>query len=161
LSGRELSYIGLSDFTAWEKGWQEYVLRLANEPLYLFSENSYSRKDFLELEIQKQAAMLADIGIHAKSWSSQEAEEFLRKNTSSSTDEVEKFMLEIFADPGSYTATIYGADQFSKLVADAQVRYPNKLTFKSFHSICFEHGPLPWNLLKRLVNVYGTANLER
>lgn len=161
LSDRELSYIRLSDYPAWEKGWQTYVLRLANEPLYLFSENPYSRKDYLELQIKNQAAMLAEIGIHLKSWSSQEAEAFLRKNSFSSSSEVEELMLQIFADPGSYTAAIYGANQFSKLLEEAQVRFPNKLTFKSFHSICFAHGPLPWNLLKRLVNVYGTANMER
>ncbi|MEM8887786.1 MAG: DUF885 family protein [Bacteroidota bacterium] len=161
LSDTEVSYIDLLDYPAWEKGWQEYVLRLANEPLYLFSENPYSRKDYLELQILQQAAMLADIGIHHKSWSSKEAEDFLRKNAFSSTSDLEEVLLQIFADPGFYTATTYGADQFSKLMAEAQVRYPNKLTFKSFHSICFAHGPLPWNLLKRLVNVYGTANLER
>lgn len=161
LSNTDLSYIDLLNYPAWEKGWQEYVLRLANEPLYLFSENPYSRKDYLELQIQQQAAMLVDIGIHNKSWSSKEAEDFLRKNSFSSASVVEEVMLQIFADPGSYTAAIYGANQFSKLMAKAQVRFPNKLTFKSFHSICFAHGPMPWNLLKRLVNVYGTANLER
>ncbi|MEL6254974.1 MAG: DUF885 family protein [Bacteroidota bacterium] len=161
LSNTKLSYIGLSDYPAWEKGWQEYVLRLANEPLYLFSENPYSRKDYLELQIQNQAAMLAEIGIYTKSWTSEEAEDFLRKNSFSNTSVVEEVLLQIFADPGFYTATIYGANQFSKLFGEAQVRFPNKLTFKSFHSICFAHGPLPWNLLKRLVNVYGTANLER
>ncbi|MEM6802325.1 MAG: DUF885 family protein [Bacteroidota bacterium] len=151
LSKTQNFLLSAESFPAWQLGWQEYVMRLAQEPLYLFAEKLWTQRDYQAERLKVLLKYLLDIGIHHKGWTTEEAIDFLKKHQSLSETEIEKALLETYSEPGRLTASWIGAEAFQKLYKQGLQKANGKFNYKTFHQTCFNHGPLPWNLFQRLI----------
>lgn len=151
LSKQENSLLHAESFPAWQLGWQEYVMRLAHEPLYLFSEKMWTQRDYQAGRIKVLLALLVDLGIHHKGWTTKAATDFLEKENLMQPKEIQKILLESYSEPGRLPGSWLGASAFQGLYEDGLKRGVGKFNYKTFHQTCFNHGPLPWNLFQRLM----------
>lgn len=157
----EASYISPDGFLAWKLGWQNYVLRLANQPLYLFAADNEVKLAYLKGQVELVAQMMLDLGLHAKNWSTQEAQQFLEKNMSLTRSERENLLRKSYSNPGALVAPWFGAREFQRLANYTQVRFAPQITIKTFHEKCLKNGPLPWVLLRQSIGLYENRNLAR
>lgn len=160
-NNKEASYISPDGFLAWRAGWENYALRLADQPLYFFSAEVDMKIQFLQGQAKLITQMLLDIGLHHKNWSPEEVDNFVQTYSPKLISDLDHLLVQSYSNPGALVAPWVGAQEFQRLANYTQERFEGKITVKDFHEISTKNGPLPWFLLQKCIPLYENRSMAR
>jgi uncharacterized protein (DUF885 family) len=138
-------------YTAYTEGWALYAERLAAE-IGMYKDDPWGDLGRLQLELLRAARLVVDTGLHAKSWSREQAIDYMVSTTGMAaadvTSEVERYM----ALPGQACAYKVGELKILELREKAETALGTKFNLKDFHAVVLENGGVPLTVLEQLVD---------
>jgi uncharacterized protein (DUF885 family) len=138
-------------YTAYIEGWALYAEYLAKE-MGLYENDPYGDLGRLQAEIFRAARLVVDTGLHAKGWTRQRAVDYMAGATgiavSDVSTEVERYMVM----PGQALAYKIGMKAMLDERVKAEKALGAKFDIKGFHDELLSHGPLPLNLLPKVID---------
>ena len=141
----------LTLYSAYAEGWALYAEQLAAE-IGMYRNDPWGNLGRLQAELLRAARLVVDTGIHAQSWSREQAISYMVATTGMSeaevTSEVERYM----AMPGQACAYKVGELKILQLRERAKAALGAKFSLKDFHTVILENGGMPLTLLEQLVN---------
>lgn len=139
-------YRRLAGFSAYSEGWGLYAERLADE-MGFYDDDPFGRIGYLQSFLFRAARLVVDTGLHAKSWSREEAIRYMTATAAEpenrATREIERYC----AAPGQACAYKLGEIEIARLRAEAE-RRPG-FSLKGFHDRVVMSGPMPMTVLAR------------
>ena len=137
-------YRRLAGFSAYSEGWGLYAERLADE-MGFYDDDPFGRIGYLQSFLFRAARLVVDTGLHAKSWSREEAIRYMTATAAEpenrATREIERYC----AAPGQACAYKLGEIEIARLRAEAE-RRPD-FSLKGFHDRVVMSGPMPMTVL--------------
>ena len=138
-------------YTAYAEGWALYAEELAAE-IGMYKDDPWGDLGRLQAELLRAARLVVDTGLHAKSWSREQAIDYMVSTTGMAqgdvTSEVERYM----ALPGQACAYKVGELKILELREKAKAALGPKFNLKDFHAVVLENGGVPLTLLEQLVD---------
>ncbi|MFC8277080.1 DUF885 domain-containing protein [Streptomyces sp. NPDC057271] len=139
----------LADINAFIEGWALYSERLADE-MGLYSDD-VARLGMIALDSMRAARLVVDTGLHAKGWSRARAVTYLRENTPLSMHEIDGEVDRYVAYPGQALSYMVGRLEIQRIRASAEQRLGERFDIRAFHDVVLCNGPLPLNVLSKVV----------
>lgn len=136
-----------TDFTAYVEGWALYCERLADE-MGLYT-TDMDRLGMLSNQALRASRLVVDTGIHAMSWSRQQAIDFMLQNTPLSKEEIATEVDRYTVWPGQALAYKVGQREITALRREQEKRLGAAFDIKAFHDAVLKNGPLPLPVLRR------------
>ena len=149
---RRFNYYG-----AYIEGWGLYAESLGKE-LGLFHD-PHQYLGHLTFELLRAARLVADVGIHDRGWSREEAGRYLSEHAFGyGYFEINRYI----SMPAQALSYKIGQLKISELREKAQKKLGDRFDVRAFHQAVLEDGPLPLDLLeKKVVNAdFGMRNAE-
>lgn len=126
---------------AFSEGWALYCERLGVEMgMY---ETPYDRFGMLSYQRWRAARLVVDTGLHAKGWSREQAQAYLRDNTALSEHEIEFEVDRYIARPGQALAYYLGERAIMQAREKAQHALGAKFNLRAFHDTILELSAAP------------------
>jgi uncharacterized protein (DUF885 family) len=141
--------------TAYSDGWASYAETLGPD-LGLYGD-TYSRLGALSMEIWRAARLVVDTGLHSRSWSREQAMDYLRANTLLGEADVATEVDRYIAWPGRALACRVGELKILELRQRAAQRLGRGFDIREFHSQMLSGGALPLPVLERRFDRWLTA----
>jgi uncharacterized protein (DUF885 family) len=136
--------------SAYGEGWALYCEKLGLEMgLY---ETPYDRFGMLSYQMWRAARLVVDTGIHAKGWTREQAQTFLRDNTALSTHEIETEVDRYIAWPGQADSYYLGELAIVRARARAEKALGPKFNMRAFHDAVLELGSVPLSVIDRRID---------
>ncbi len=136
--------------SAYGEGWALYTEYLGTE-LGLYTD-LYQYFGMLSSELHRALRLVADVGIHTKGWTREQAIEYFVKNSpkprASAESEVERYM----ALPGQALSYKIGQIKIIELRKKAEKELGDKFDIKEFHNVVLEPGCIPLQLLEERID---------
>ena len=137
-------------YTAYVEGWAVYAEALGREiGLY---DDPYSLFGHLQWRAFRAARLVVDTGIHSLGWSRQQAIDFMVERTGMDrgfvTSEVDRYV----SDPGQALGYMIGALKIAQLRERAKAKLGDRFDLRRFHNTVIDNGPLPLDVLDKLVD---------
>jgi uncharacterized protein (DUF885 family) len=136
--------------SAFREGWAIYATQLAYEQ-GLFSSDA-ARTAWLYARANGRAFAVAEIGMHLKGWSRQQAIDFLSKYRVSTSDEIESEVDRSIAVPAGALAYSLGSQQIFDLREHAGQALGSKFDLREFHDRVLEYGPVTLPMLREMID---------
>ncbi len=136
--------------TAYGEGWALYTEYLGKE--MGFYQDPYSDYGRLTMELWRAARLVVDTGLHAKRWTRQQAIDYLIENTPADVREAERAINRYMVMPGQATAYKIGMIKIQELRAKAKSELGSAYDQRAFHDVILENGPVPLDVLERIVD---------
>jgi uncharacterized protein (DUF885 family) len=140
------------DYTAYTEGWGLYCEWLPKE--IGFYKDPYQDFGRLAMELWRACRLVADVGIHQKQWTREQAIQFYKDNTPASEAECRKMVERHIVMPGQATAYKIGQMKILELRAFAQNTLGDQFDIREFHDVVLKNGALPLNVLKAIVDAW-------
>jgi len=138
-------------YTAYAEGWALYAEQLAAE-IGMYKDDPWGDLGRLQAELLRAARLVVDTGLHALSWSREQAIDYMVNTTGIAvgdvTSEVERYM----AAPGQACAYKVGQLKILALRQKARAALGARFDLKDFHAVVLENGGVPLTLLEQLVD---------
>jgi uncharacterized protein (DUF885 family) len=141
--------------TAYAEGWGLYSESLGPE-LGMFTD-PYQLFGHLDMEMLRAVRLVVDTGMHALSWTRQQAIDYMLGNTSMAQHDVEVEIDRYIAWPGQACAYKTGELRIRALRDEAVRRQGNGFDVKAFHEQVLDTGGLPLAVLERKVRSWCCA----
>lgn len=159
-----------ADYTAFVEGWGLYSERLGMEVGDLDQQEPDAKKpvaaagkrtmyadpydDFgrLSYEMWRATRLVVDTGIHAKTWTRQQAIDYMLANTSLSPLNIEREVDRYIAWPGQACAYKIGQLKISELRARAEQSLGDKFDLRAFHDAILGSGAIPLPTLEAKID---------
>ncbi|GGB26724.1 hypothetical protein GCM10011380_15370 [Sphingomonas metalli] len=138
---------GLPDYrretyiSAYGEGWALYSEALG-EDMGLYH-TPYERFGMLSYQMWRAARLVVDTGLHAKGWSREQAQAFLRDNTALSNHEITTEVDRYIAWPGQALSYYMGELAFLDGRAKAEKALGAKFDIRAFHDAMLSLGSVP------------------
>ena len=155
----------LSDFrsklgiTAFGEGWGLYAEQLGKDAG--LEEDPYEEFGRLTYEIWRAVRLVVDSGVHALSWSRQQAISYMAENTGfklgPATAEVDRHITEA----GQGLAYTPGMLKIREVRQKAEERLGRAFDLRQFHDAVLRNGALPLDLMQREVEAWLEAEAAR
>jgi len=142
-------------YTAYIEGWGLYSEYIPKE--FGFYKDPYSDFGRLAMELWRSCRLVADVGIHSKKWTREEAIKFYKDNTPNPEGDCIKMVERHFVMPGQATAYKIGMLKIVELKNKASKLMGNRFDIKKFHDVILKDGAVPLNILEENVNNYIKA----
>jgi uncharacterized protein (DUF885 family) len=146
--------------TAFSEGWAAYAERLSWE-MGLYDKDPYGNVGRLVCELIAAARLVADVGIHAKHWTREEAQIYLDDTIGAAPGtfslEVDRIVVTPAQAVGSDVAMLALLDMRER----AKTALGDRFDLKAFHNAVIGHGNLPVSILSHVVDDYVAAELSR
>jgi uncharacterized protein (DUF885 family) len=142
-------------YTAHVEGWGLYAERVPKE-IGLYAD-PYSDFGRLSAELWRACRLVVDTGIHDQRWTRDRAIDYLVKNTPSSVDEATRAIERYIVMPGQATAYKIGMLKILELRQEAKDALGPRFDIREFHDLILANGPVPLDMLERLVSEWITA----
>lgn len=138
-------------YPAYAEGWALYAERLAAE-IGMYKNDPLGDLGRLQAEMFRAVRLVVDTGMHAKSWTREEAIQYMVENTGMDegavTTEIERYM----GLPGQACAYKVGQLKILELREKAKQKLGAKFNLKEFHRVVLGSGAVPLTVLERLVD---------
>lgn len=142
---RRNSYI-----SAYGEGWALYCERLGDE--MGFYQTPYERFGMLSYQAWRAARLVVDTGVHAKGWSREQAQAYLRDNTALSEQEVKTEVDRYIGWPGQALSYYIGQLTIQRARAKAERALGAKFEIRAFHDAVLSLGSVPMPVLEARVD---------
>jgi uncharacterized protein (DUF885 family) len=141
--------------TAYVEGWALYS-ELVPKEIGLY-EDPYSDFGRLSAELWRACRLVVDTGIHDQRWTRERAIDYLVANTPSARDEATRAIERYIVMPGQATAYKIGMLKILELRERAKAALGDRFDIREYHDLLLGNGPVPLNVLERLVDEWITA----
>ena len=141
--------------TAFVEGWALYIERLANE-MGLYS-GDVDRLGMLSFDAWRASRLVVDTGIHAKGWSREQAEAFMRENTPLAINNIANEVDRYVTTPGQALAYKVGQLRIAALRARAEEAMGDRFSLPGFHDRVLGQGPLPMPVLTKRIEAWAAG----
>lgn len=131
--------------SAFGEGWALYCEALG-EDMGMY-ETPYEVFGMLSYQMWRAARLVVDTGIHAKGWSRERAQSFLRDNTALSNHEITTEVDRYIAWPGQALSYYMGEIAFLDARAKAEKALGEKFDIRAFHDAMLALGSVPLPLV--------------
>ncbi len=139
-------------YTAYGEGWGLYSEYVPKE--LGFYKDPYSDFGRLAMELWRACRLVADVGIHSKKWTREEAIEFYSENTPNPYEDCVKMVERHVVMAGQATAYKIGQLKILELRESAKQQLGEAFDIREFHEVVLTNGALPLNVLEDMVNNY-------
>ena len=144
------AFVRFGGNTAYVEGWALYAETLGYD--MGFYKDPYARFGTLSDEMLRAMRLVVDTGLHSKSWTRDQAIEYMLANSdmgkTDATAEVERYI----AIPSQALAYKIGALTIQRLKAKAQKAMGSKFDVRAFHEQVLGTGALPLTVLEKKIN---------
>lgn len=148
-------------FTGFDEGWALYAEHLAWE-LGWYTDDPYGNLGRLQAAAFRAARLVVDTGLHARSWTFDEAQAFFTENTGfevgdnlNPQNEIARYIVW----PGQATAYYVGFLELLELRQAAMDQLGEFFDLKEFHRVILSNGAMPLEILERVVEQYIAETL--
>ena len=131
--------------TAFVEGWALYIERLADE-MGLYT-GDLDRLGMLSFDAWRASRLVVDTGIHAKGWTRDQAEAFMRDNTPLAFNNIANEVDRYINTPGQALAYKVGQLEIRDMRDRAQAELGDDFELAAFHDQILGAGPLPLPML--------------
>ncbi|OWK29438.1 DUF885 domain-containing protein [Sphingomonas dokdonensis] len=142
---RRNSYI-----SAFGEGWALYTERLGDE--MGFYRTPYERFGMLSYQAWRAARLVVDTGIHAKGWSREQAQQYMRENTALSEHEITTEIDRYIGWPGQALSYYLGQLAIQRARAKAEKSLGDKFDIRNFHDTVLSLGSVPLPVLEAQID---------
>ncbi|MDX2002948.1 MAG: DUF885 domain-containing protein [Chitinophagales bacterium] len=140
------------DYTAYVEGWGLYCEYIPKE--YGFYKDPYSDFGRLSMELFRACRLVADVGIHYKKWTRQQALDYYLSNTPSPRLECESMVDRHIVMPGQATAYKVGQLKLLQLLKKSREQLGDKFDIRQFHDVVLGSGAVPLSILEENVQAW-------
>jgi uncharacterized protein (DUF885 family) len=142
------------ELNSYSEGWAAYAERLAWE-MGLYEDDPLGNLGRLQFELSRAARLVIDTGIHAKGWTRQQAADYYQGTTGrpASLAAMHRYIIL----PGQGCGYSVGMLKILELRQRAMDRLGDQFDIKEFHNVVLGNGPLPLEILERMVEEYIEA----
>ncbi|XP_046577890.1 uncharacterized protein LOC124285662 [Haliotis rubra] len=137
-------------YTAFVEGWALYSEFLGEE-MKLYRDD-YELMGRYSSEMFRACRLVVDTGIHAFSWTRDEAIDYMLNYTARSYEAVAVEIDRYITWPGQALAYKIGEIKILELRRKAEEKLGGRFDIREFHSVVLESGTLPLTVLEDLVN---------
>lgn len=131
--------------SAFGEGWALYTERLGTEMgIY---ETPYEVFGMLSYQAWRASRLVVDTGIHAKGWTREQAQAYLRENTALSEHEVTTEVDRYISWPGQALSYYLGQMAIMEARAKAEKALGSKFDIRAFHDTVLQLGSVPLPVL--------------
>ena len=131
--------------SAFGEGWALYTERLGSEMgIY---ETPYEVFGMLSYQAWRAARLVVDTGIHAKGWTREQAQAYLRENTALSEHEVTTEVDRYISWPGQALSYYLGQMAITEARAKAEKALGARFDLRAFHDTVLQLGSVPLPVL--------------
>jgi uncharacterized protein (DUF885 family) len=136
------------ELNGYAEGWAVYAEYLAWE-MGLYEDNPRANLGRLDFELSRAARLVVDTGIHAKGWTRQEAATYYEEATGRPTgpSAMDRYVIL----PGQGCGYTVGLLKILELRQQATDRLGDQFDIKAFHDLILGKGPLPLEILEKVV----------
>jgi uncharacterized protein (DUF885 family) len=139
-------------YTAHTEGWGLYSEMIPKEiGLY---QDPYSDFGRLAMELWRACRLVVDTGIHNKKWTREQGINYYVNNTPNAKSDAVKMVERHIVMPSQATAYKIGMLKIIELRELAKVALADKFDIREFHDVVLRNGPVPLNVLAKLVDDY-------
>ena len=136
--------------SAYGEGWALYCEALGEEMgMY---QTPYETFGMLSYQMWRASRLVVDTGIHARGWSREQAQAFLRDNTALSEHEIETEVDRYIAWPGQALSYYMGELEIQKQRARAEKALGPRFNIRAFHDAILELGSVPLPVIQSRVD---------
>ena len=139
-------------YTAYVEGWALYCEKLGKEVGKY--QDPYSDFGRLSMEVFRAARLVADVGIHYKHWTREQAIDYFVKNTANAKGDIDNEIERYFIWAGQATAYKIGMLKIVELREKAKKELGPKFDIRKFHDVVLTNGAVTLTTLEELVNDY-------
>ncbi|MFK3888276.1 DUF885 domain-containing protein [Sphingomonas sp. NPDC079357] len=136
--------------SAFGEGWALYCEALG-EDMGMY-ETPYETFGMLSYQMWRAARLVVDTGIHAKGWTREQAQKYLRDNTALSNHEITTEVDRYIAWPGQALSYYMGELAFLDAKAKAQKALGEKFDIRAFHDAMLSLGSVPLPMIDQRVD---------
>ncbi len=138
--------------SAYGEGWALYTERLGVEMgMY---ETPYEHFGMLSYQAWRASRLVVDTGIHAKGWSREQAQAYLRDNTALSNHEVETEVDRYISWPGQALSYYLGQMAIMEARQRAEKALGAKFDIRHFHDTVLNLGSVPLPVLQARIDAF-------
>jgi uncharacterized protein (DUF885 family) len=137
-------------YVAYGEGWALYAETVARE-MGIYSD-PYSLFGHLQQRAFRAARLVVDTGIHEKGWTRQQAIDFMTERTGMNRDFVTSEVDRYTSAPGQALGYMIGALKFKELRERATAKLGDRFDLRRFHNVLIDSGPLPLDVLDKIVD---------
>jgi len=136
--------------SAFGEGWALYTERLGTEMgIY---ETPYEVFGMLSYQAWRASRLVVDTGIHAKGWTREQAQAYLRENTALSEHEITTEVDRYISWPGQALSYYLGQMAIMEARARAEKALGEKFDIRNFHDTVLQLGSVPLPVLKERID---------
>ncbi len=136
--------------SAFGEGWALYTERLGSEMgIY---ETPYEVFGMLSYQAWRASRLVVDTGIHAKGWTREQAQAYLRENTALSEHEITTEVDRYISWPGQALSYYLGQMAIMEARAKAEKALGEKFDIRNFHDTVLQLGSVPLPVLKERID---------
>jgi uncharacterized protein (DUF885 family) len=139
-------------FTAYVEGWGLYSEYIPKE--MGFYPDPYSDFGRLAMELWRACRLVVDTGIHYKRWTREEGIDYYLTNTPNPKGDCIKMVERHIVMPGQATAYKIGMLKILELREKAKSELSDAFDNREFHDVVLTSGPVPLNVLEKMVDGY-------
>lgn len=136
--------------TAYVEGWALYSEKVPKE--IGFYQDPYSDFGRLAMELFRAARLVVDTGIHRKKWTREQAIQYFKDNTPNPEGDNKKEIERYIVWPSQATGYKIGMIKIVELRDMAKQKLGDKFDIREFHDVVLTSGPVPMNILEKMVN---------
>lgn len=137
-------------YVAYGEGWALYAETVARE-MGIYND-PYALFGHLQQRAFRAARLVVDTGIHAKGWTRQQAIDFMTERTGMNRDFVTSEVDRYTSNPGQALGYMIGALKFKELRERANGKLGERFDLRRFHNVLIDNGPLPLDVMDRIVD---------
>jgi uncharacterized protein (DUF885 family) len=141
--------------TGFGEGWALYAESLGQE-LGVY-EDPYAYFGHLDLEMFRALRLVVDTGLHAKSWSRQQAIDYMLANSPQHRSYIEQEVDRYISWPGQATAYKVGELVIKRLRAEAERSRGARFDIRAFHDEILRFGCLPLFVLEQRMRRWAAS----
>ena len=136
--------------TVFVEGWGLYAESLGAE--VGFYQTPYTKFGQLSYEMWRACRLVVDTGLHSKSWTRQQAIDFMAENSGLSQNNIVSEVDRYISWPGQALAYKTGEMKIRELRNRAEQELGNKFDVREFHDKILENGALPLSILEDVMD---------